>query len=71
MHPAAALSRRHSQAPRPGFWAGLLDRIFLARQRRRLASLDDHILRDIGLTREEAQAEAAQPVWDVPAHWRR
>lgn len=70
MHPAA-LSRHHSQAPRPGFWAGLFDRILLARQRRRLASLDDHILRDIGLTREQAQAEAAEPVWDVPAHWRR
>ena len=32
-------------------------------QRRALAELDDDRLRDIGLTREEAQAEAATPFW--------
>ena len=32
-------------------------------QRRALAELDDDRLRDIGLTREEAQAEAAKPFW--------
>lgn len=41
------------------------------RQRRALESLDDAALRDIGLTRDEAQAEASRPVWDVPAHWLR
>jgi uncharacterized protein YjiS (DUF1127 family) len=33
------------------------------RQRRALADLDDHLLRDIGLTREHALIKAAQPPW--------
>ncbi len=37
------------------------------RQRRRLAELSDHQLVDIGITREEAQAEAARPIWDLPS----
>jgi uncharacterized protein YjiS (DUF1127 family) len=32
-------------------------------QRRALAELDSHRLRDIGRTREEAQAEAGKPCW--------
>jgi uncharacterized protein YjiS (DUF1127 family) len=32
-------------------------------QRRALAELDDYRLRDIGLTRAEAQIEAARPFW--------
>jgi len=42
----------------------------LRRQRRSLAQLDDHLLRDIGLTPEQALAEADRPIWDAPAHWR-
>lgn len=41
------------------------------RQRARLAYLDDRMLRDIGITRAEAKAEATRPAWDVPASWRR
>lgn len=41
------------------------------RQRRRLAELDDALLRDIGLTRDEARAEARRPLWDVPESWLR
>ena len=44
--------------------------IALWRQRRALARLDDRALADIGVTRAEALAEAARPVWDVPATWR-
>jgi uncharacterized protein YjiS (DUF1127 family) len=40
------------------------------RERRRLAEMPDHLLRDIGLTREQANAEAGRPVWDVPRIWR-
>jgi uncharacterized protein YjiS (DUF1127 family) len=32
-------------------------------QRRALAKLDSHRLRDIGRTRDEAQAEAEKPFW--------
>ena len=34
-----------------------------ARQRRALAELDDRLLCDIGLTRSEAEREAAKPFW--------
>ena len=33
------------------------------RQRRQLAELSDHLLRDIGVTRAEAMREAAKPFW--------
>jgi uncharacterized protein YjiS (DUF1127 family) len=34
-----------------------------ARQRRHLQSLNDHMLRDIGLTRADVFAEASKPFW--------
>jgi uncharacterized protein YjiS (DUF1127 family) len=34
-----------------------------ARQRRQLAELSDHMLRDIGLTRADAWAESEKPFW--------
>lgn len=52
------------------FWAVLKWVVNVARTRKQMAQLDDHILRDIGLTRDEAEAEAARPVWDVPPHWK-
>jgi uncharacterized protein YjiS (DUF1127 family) len=33
------------------------------RQRRQLARFDDHLLRDIGITRADALAEAEKPFW--------
>ena len=41
------------------------------RQRRALGNLDDSALFDLGLTRAQVEKEAARPVWDVPAGWRR
>lgn len=41
------------------------------KQRRQLRSMDSHTLSDLGLTRDEARAEASRPAWDVPAHWLR
>ena len=40
------------------------------RQRRALTRLDDHLLRDIGITRDQAEAEANTPLWDAPWHWK-
>ncbi|WP_170607119.1 DUF1127 domain-containing protein [Ruegeria arenilitoris] len=48
-------------AKRKIFW-NLLN---LARQRRSLARLDDHLLDDIGLTRREA----TRHIWDAPDNW--
>jgi uncharacterized protein YjiS (DUF1127 family) len=45
--------------------------ILVARSRRALLRLDDHCLRDIGLTRHEAERESARAPWDPPLHWRR
>lgn len=42
----------------------------VARQRSALARLDNDALTDIGLTRDEAQREAARPFWDAPDNWR-
>jgi len=39
--------------------------IDVARQRRELAQLDDAMLADLGLSRHDAQREAARPFWDL------
>jgi uncharacterized protein YjiS (DUF1127 family) len=61
----------HSARPRPSLWSRLTALLSLHTSRRRLAALDDHALRDIGLTRDQAAAESARPVWDAPERWRR
>lgn len=40
------------------------------KSRRALGTLDDHMLRDIGLTRYEAQTESERPFWEGPHWWR-
>ncbi len=54
---------------------GILRRVrlmaMLHRQRKALADLDAARLADIGLTAQEAQAEAARLPWDAPSHWLR
>ncbi len=56
-------------ARRPGFLRRLVDALALGRQRSHLASLDDHMLADIGIDRSSAEAEARRPIWDAPQHW--
>lgn len=55
----AVLPRRACVA----FRAGLRIVVERMSQRRALAQLNDELLRDIGLTREEAAAEAEKPFW--------
>lgn len=40
------------------------------RQRQKLKSLDAAALRDIGVTRAQADAEVKRPIWDAPDSWR-
>lgn len=63
-----ASRRRPASHPAPRLG---LPRLFAVwRQRRVLEDLDDRALEDIGLTRSEAQAEAARRFWDAPETWR-
>lgn len=54
-------------AARPGLVArlarALSDTLARRRDRRLLARLDAHLLRDIGLSTEEARTETAKPFW--------
>lgn len=38
----------------------------VAQERRRLAQLDERMLRDIGVDEASAAREAARPFWDIP-----
>ncbi len=58
--------------PRRRFGLTLLWNVLsLHRQRRALARLDARALEDIGITREQAEAEASRPVWDAPEFWQK
>ncbi len=54
---------------------GAADRVAEAhtawRHRKALRELPGAVLRDVGLTRADVEAEARRPFWDVPANWRR
>ena len=52
-----------------GVFGVLLRAHAIWRERQQLASLDAHLLNDIGVTKEQADAEAERPVWDAPARW--
>jgi uncharacterized protein YjiS (DUF1127 family) len=57
--------------PTLNLWSRLSSALLLYRSRRSLVDLDDHMLEDIGISRDEALSEARRPVWDAPARWRR
>lgn len=68
---AALTASRPSATPRAfGVLARTRSALAVWNQRRKLASLDEVRLADLGLSREEALAEANRPFWDVPALWR-
>lgn len=43
----------------------------IRRDRQRLLGLDDHTLKDIGLSRSDVYEEAGRPFWDVDIRGRR
>lgn len=48
-----------------------VDTSTLSRSRRRLVELDDHLLKDIGVSRAQAWQEARRPRWNAPDSWMR
>lgn len=42
------------------------DMLAVWKQRNALRNLDDAALKDIGLSRREAEREASRPFWDLP-----
>lgn len=52
-------------------WSRFVRARELKRQRIALTRLDDHLLKDVGLTPHEALREAERPYWDAPNHWRK
>jgi|GEM_PF-2207919 len=64
----ASFVHRSQRAPAPRawmkrLWSGLRLRHERSRQRRHLLQLDDHLLRDIGISREQARQEARKSYW--------
>ena len=71
LHTSTLTVRRvQSRGTLDGLFATLRLAYHAHAQRRKLATLDDAALADIGLTRAQAQTEANRPLWDVPANWR-
>jgi uncharacterized protein YjiS (DUF1127 family) len=75
--PAAAVSS-HPVAASPASWSQILD-LFVATlrewrrrraERRELASLDERMIRDIGLDPGAVYYEASQSFWRTPRDWR-
>ena len=66
LHPRATWLQSESAASYTA-WQALVVWLMAAherrRQRRALADLDDRSLRDIGLSRRQAEREAAKPFW--------
>jgi len=62
---------QHPSARRRTPLIRLISLAFSARRSRRaLGQLDESALRDIGMTKHEAETEASRPIWDVPRNWR-
>jgi uncharacterized protein YjiS (DUF1127 family) len=61
---SAWLAKREQIHPVAAAWVLLTTWIERARQRNALAGLDDHQLRDIGVTRLDAVREAEKPFWN-------
>lgn len=69
--PSLTLPRSSGVRRAPSLISRLFQSREIARQRRKLAALDDALLDDIGLTRHQAEHEAERPVWDAPRNWMR
>ncbi|GAA3853238.1 DUF1127 domain-containing protein [Celeribacter arenosi] len=66
---ALSLSTAAGARRAPSIVSRVVTALKLARTRQSLSKLDDHMLADIGLTREEARRESERPLWDAPRSW--
>lgn len=64
------VASRHSSRPARSFWATLSGLMTVHASRTKLSKLDDSLLSDIGVTRDQANAEAGRAFWDAPQHWK-
>lgn len=62
--PRTRLHRRAVAVPATGWLAFLTETLRAISTRRRLAEMDDRMLKDIGITRAEAMEEARRAPWD-------
>lgn len=51
-----------------GFWARVWTAFRVYGERQELAGLSDHMLDDIGVTRDQADYEVRRSVFDLPTH---
>lgn len=68
-HFSGAINGRRPARPVPvtGILARLGAWLKVAAERRRLEDMPEHLLRDIGIDRGIANAEAGRAFWDLPA----
>lgn len=72
MNSRTAILATRTAAPRKaGILSRLLTALSIMNERRRLAELDTHALRDLGLSRKEVEKEAQRKIWDAPNRWLR
>jgi uncharacterized protein YjiS (DUF1127 family) len=62
---AAAAPPHRSQAARAWLMATLREWLRRSRTRSQIDELDEHLLRDIGLTRAAVRAESSKPFWQA------
>lgn len=65
----ARTARSVRRASKPGLLTRILYAHRLRKERHDLYRLTDAQLRDIGVTRADAEAEARRSAWDAPSHW--
>ena len=59
-----AIAHPASVVPSPFGWMRLIGRMYARwQQRQDLLDLDDRLLRDMGITRHQAEREASKPFW--------
>ena len=67
LHPGSVAPAARGRGAQRSLWQRIVSWNRVARERRRLIGLDPRLLRDIGLTPEDAYREASRPFWDTSA----